>query len=673
MQNGKPHFPPLCGFILFTLVLLLPAPATLLAEGWTAQEMMQVKRVGGVSVSPDGGKILFTVTEPVLSGEKSEYLTQVYVGNSDGSEVVQFTRDDKSSSNPAWSPDGRYIAFTSARSGKNNIWIIPTSGGEARQLTDVKTGVNAFKWSPDGSSIAFVRPDEKIEEEERKEKEREDSYIVGEEVKMNHLWVIDFKPGEVSPAQTRRLTGGKFNVGAAYASGFDWSPDNREIAFTHTPTPSADHWPLADISVVNVSSGEVRSLLNSSAAESAPLYSPDGNWLAYLKSDDPPTWGFTTDVCLIRPDGNQDNALARTFDRRADIIGWAADNRKIYCSEIRGTVTRLSALPVDGKEPQDLDTGDKVLGGISLNRSGRYLGFTSQTDSQPEEAYVSPLTDFSPVKVSRANEQLPAHELGMTEVIRWKSTDGLEIEGLLTLPAGYRQGKRYPLLLVIHGGPMGVFTRNFSASPSSYPVAAFASAGYAVLRCNIRGSSGYGRNFRYANYGDWGGKDYQDLTSGVDNLIEKGIADPERLGVMGWSYGGYMTSWIITQTDRFKAASIGAPVTNLMSFTGTSDIHGFLPDYFGAEFWENFEAYRDHSAMFNIARAATPALIQQGDQDVRVPISQGYELYNALKRKGVETVMVVYPREGHGLGEPKHVLDAMRRNLEWFAGHIPTN
>ena len=227
------------------------------------------------------------------------------------------------------------------------------------------------------------------------------------------------------------------------------------------------------------------------------------------------------------------------------------------------------------------------------------------------------------------------------------------------------------MVLVIHGGPTGVFIQSYIASRGGvYPIAAYAAVGWAVLRCNIRGSSGYGKAFRYANYKDWGGKDYRDLMAGVDRIVAMGVADPDRLGVIGSSWGGYMTSWIITQTKRFKAASIGAPVTNLMSFNGTSDIPSFGPDYFGAEFWNNPETYRKHSAMFNIKGATTPTMIQHGEQDVRVPIGQGYELYNALKRQGTTVKMVVFPRQPHGLQEPRLVLDAGKRNIEWFKEYL---
>jgi dipeptidyl aminopeptidase/acylaminoacyl peptidase len=638
------------------------------SEPWTVEKMMDVKTIGNVQVSPDGEKVHFTVTRPVMTDEKSEYLTQIFLARTGGSGSVQLTRGEKSSTNPCWSPDGRQIAFTSSRSGKNNIWIIPTDGGEARRLTDLKMGVNRFRWSPDGSRIAFVSTDGKTDEEEKKSKGKDDARLVGHDKKMNHLWVVSVKCASGEFAQPRRLTEGNFSVG-----GFGWSADCRTIAFSHTPEPGSDHWPKSDISTVEVETGSVSGLLTSGAAEVSPVYSPDGKWLAFVKSEDPATWASTNDVYAINLSNGSTQPLARTFDRQPGIIGWSAESNGLYCSESRGTLTRIFNLPLDGKQPEYLDIGERVAGSISLNFPATHLGLTLQSTKTPVEVFTSALKKFSPVKQCNVNSGLSSDGLGRTETVNWKSRDGLAVEGLLTYPVGYEKGRSYPLLLVIHGGPTGVFRQGYIASQSVYPVAAFAAEGFAILRCNIRGSSGYGREFRYANYGDWGGMDYQDLMTGVDHLIDIGLADPERLGVMGWSYGGYMTSWIISQTKRFKAASIGAPVTNLMSFTGTTDIPSFIPDYFGTEFWEDPAPYRDHSAMFKISGATTPSLIQHGEKDIRVPFGQSLELYNALKRQNVEVEMVAYPREGHGLGEPKHRLDCALRNMDWFKRHLNNN
>jgi dipeptidyl aminopeptidase/acylaminoacyl peptidase len=288
----------------------------------------------------------------------------------------------------------------------------------------------------------------------------------------------------------------------------------------------------------------------------------------------------------------------------------------------------------------------------------------------PAEAYVTSTSEMNPRQISNANPVSTTLPVGKTEHLRWNSSDGTEIEGLLTYPVGYSAGTRVPLLLIVHGGPAGVFMQTFIGNPGVYPTAAFASNGYAVLRCNPRGSSGYGESFRSANRKDWGGGDYRDLMSGVDKVIEMGVADPDRMGVMGWSYGGYMTSWIITQTNRFKAASVGAGVTNLMSFNGTADIPSFIPDYFEAQSWENLELYRDHSPMFQVQSVQTPTLIVHGEADIRVPISQGYELYNALRQRRIETRMLVLPRQPHGPVEPKLMLKNMEANLEWFVKYV---
>jgi len=633
-------------------------------EQWSPELALQVKRIGNVAVSPDGNQVVFQVTEAVMEGEKSEWLSHLHIAATDGSRSFQLTQGEKSATAPAWSPDGQWIAFISSRGGKPNIWVIGASG-EARQITEVKTGVTAFRFAPDGKSIAFVMTDPPSEEEERAEQEKRDARVVDENFKMAHLHVVPFNPEE-KRQKTRRLTEGNFNIGALFAgNAFNWSPDSRFIAFAHTPTPLVDDWTRSDISIVEVETGAIRSLAATQAAESQPVYSPDGDWIAFTISDVPPSWGFTSRVHVIDPSGGQPQPLANSYDQQPGIIGWSADSRAVLISETHRTVNRFSSLPLDGSSPTDISPPDMMVGAVSLNATASHVGFVSQAPERPPEAYVTPIDRFRPTQVSWVQD-LPGAPLGRTEVVRWRSSDDMEIEGLLTYPVGYREGVAVPLLVIVHGGPTGVFVQGFIAERGAYPIATFAAHGYAVLRCNVRGSSGYGREFRYANYSDWGGGDYDDIMTGVDEVIARGIADPQRLGVMGWSYGGFMTSWIITQTNRFKAASVGAGVTNLMSFTGTADIQGFIPDYFGGDFWDEFDNWRTHSAMFNVKGVTTPTLVQHGEHDARVPISQGYELYNALKRQGVATKMVVYPRQPHGIQEPKLQLDAMRRNIEWF-------
>jgi len=641
---------------------------------WTPELAFKVKRVGPVRVSPDGRRAAFVVGTAVMEGERSEWVSQIHVARADGSGSLELTAGEKSSTAPTWSPDGKWIAFVSARgkAGKDgkdpkpNLWRIRVDGGEAEPLTEEKGGVAEPRWSPDGARIAFLLTDPKTEDEEQAEKEKRDPRVVDDALKRIRLCVVPVEKDASGKRPVKVLTPGETSVGNVGEPGrFDWSPDGRSIVFTHQPTPYVDDWPRSDVSIVDVETAAVRALVSSGASESNPVFSPDGRSVALVVSDDPPSWAFAARIAVVSRDGGTPRVLAPTHDERPDLLGWSADGRRVIFTETRGITNRVSAAPVDGGAIVDLTPADTMVDQPALDASRTRLGFASQAPDRAPEAWVSKLAPFAPVRVSRAQE-LPAAALPRTEVATWTSPDGQPIEGLLTYPAGYAPGARVPLLVVIHGGPAGVFVRSFTGGVSPYPVAIFASRGYAVLRCNVRGSSGYGRAFRHANQKDWGGGDYQDILSGVDALVAKGLADPDRLGVMGWSYGGYMTSWIITQTQRFKAASVGAGVTNLMSFAGTADIPSFIPDYFGGEFWDDLEPWRKRSAMFHVKGAKTPTLIQHGEADLRVPVSQGYELYNALKRLGVPTRMVVYPRQPHGIQEPRLQLDAMNRNLEWF-------
>jgi len=666
----------------FVLVIAMTLTPLAFAEDvppkeWTAVLMLQVKRIGSVQVSPNWQHVAFTVRSAVMEGEKSEFLTHIHLAKGDGSQSRQLTQGEKSCDDPQWSPSGEWIAFISAREGKKNLWLIPASGGEAVQLTELKSDVTSFRWSPSGSWLAFTALDAPTADEEKRTKEKNDARVVDQDVKLSRLHLIPVSNPPKLVREPRLLVGDKFSVlseGRPGRAAFDWSPDGMTIAFAHTKTPSPDDWTSGDISLADLTTGRVKPFANTAAAESSPLYSPDGKQIAFTLSDDPPTWAGARTVCVAPSNGGAPQKLAQTVDgfgRYSEIVGWAGDSG-LYYSEVQGPNMKLLSLPLNGPPVEINREAGMSLGGISLNSTRTHFGLGWERLDQPAEAFVAAVEKFEPLAVSQIHRELPRPPLGRSETIRWKSTEGLEIEGLVTYPVGYEKGNRYPLLVVVHGGPMGVFTQTFDGSPVTYPVAAFAARGYAVLRPNVRGSSGYGQKFRYANYGDWGGGDFRDVMHGVDHLISLGVADADRLGIMGWSYGGFMTSWTITQSKRFRAASVGAGVTNLMSFTGTADIPGFLPDYFHGEFWDKPDAYRAHSAMFQVKGVTTPTLIQHGERDERVPLPQGQELYNALKRQGCETKMVVYPRTPHGIEEPRLLLDCMQRNLEWFESHIPT-
>ncbi len=645
--------------LFFTVAAWAQSP-----NAWTPEVSMGVRPVGEVVPSPDGKLVAYTQSHALMETEQSEIDTQIFLAAADGSHCTQLTRAEKSATAPAFSPDGRYVYFSSERSGKPNLWRIPVDGGEAEMLTDWKGEIGAYHASPDGKWIAFAGMEPRADEEKEK-KEKRDFRVVDENPKNHSLWIVPAEPDNRGKRTPRKVCNTTDHV-----QDFDWSPDSRSIAFAHTPTPSADDWTKSDISEVTIESGAVRSIAATGAAEQSPHYSPDGRYLAFVRSSDPPRWARAERLVLFTRQTGESRELPQTFDEQPALIGWSGDSARLLFAEPRGTRSVIYGMPLDGppKPLYEPDHGTMLTG--RLNVSGTAIGFARESSNEAPEAYVLKLSARDAQRVSAANTDLPKLPIGETRRVTWKAADGLDIEGLLTYPVSYESSKKYPMILVIHGGPAGVFQDSFLGRYGLYPMATFAAKGYAVLRVNPRGSSGYGRAFRFANLNDWGGKDFEDLMTGVDHVISMGVADPDRLAVMGWSYGGFMTSWVVTHTHRFKAAAVGAGVTDLWSFTGTSDIPGFLPDYFVGEPWNNFIGYYNHSPMAFVKGVTTPTLILHGEADVRVPTSQGYEFYNALKRQGVTTKMVVYPRTPHGPREPKFLLDIMQRHIDWVDKYV---
>jgi dipeptidyl aminopeptidase/acylaminoacyl peptidase len=635
---------------------------------WTPEMQLKTKAVGSPRVSPDGKHVVYTVNEAVMTADKSEFVTQIWMGTTDGKDNYQVTFGDKSSTNPKWSPDGSSIAFTSNRKdNKNNLYILRLMGGEAEPITDVKSGVGDFEWAFDGRSIAYTMADPKSDEEEKNDKGKNDFRWVDENFKMARLYVVPVAKDVNGKREAKKLTNDSRSV-----SGFNWSPDGRKIIFSHVRSPAANDWTTSEVSVVDVASGQVMSFAATKAAENSPIYSPDGKWIALLASDLPVRWAQSNRIVVYPAGGGATKTMALSYDGQPNVVAWTPDSTKIMFTETKGTGTALFEADVAAGTVREVDYQNAAIGALNMTKvgSGTAVAMVIQRPDGPPEVFALTPGVSGLTQISHANDQMAKMPVGKTEVIKWKSKDGRDIEGLLTYPIGYQTGAKIPLILNVHGGPAGVFTQSYIGGRGVYPLATFAARGYAILRPNPRGSSGYGTEFRRANIKDWGGMDYQDLMTGVDKVIEMGVADPNRLGVMGWSYGGYMTSWIVTQTKRFKAASAGAPVTNLMSFNGTADIPAFVPDYFGGQSWEIPEVYAKHSAMFNIKGVTTPTMIQQGDADARVPISQGYEFYNALKQQGVPTRMIVLPRQPHGPNEPKMQLAAMQANLDWFEKYL---
>jgi dipeptidyl aminopeptidase/acylaminoacyl peptidase len=658
--------------LLCTVLVLQAIPAAARAQEttddrWTPELSMKYFGVGGTTISPDGQYVAYTIRKPIMEGSKSEYLSHIWIVTTDGERNLQYTQGDKSAGSPSFSPDSRYLAFTSSRSGKNQIWIMPVMGGEAQQITEADPGVGSYRWSPDGDQFAYTMRDPETAEEKKAKEEKRDVILVDQNFKYNHLYTVEVQPGASGERETKRLTAGDFHV-----QGFDWSPDSRTIVFSYQDDPRINTGRLSgDIAVVPADSGTVSQLVVSAGINGNPRYSPDGRWVAFRSTGDQPEPIGLGDVYVVSASGDEPQKLAETHDRSPGIAGWTGDSRSVLITETMGTTRHLAAVPIDGGEPVMVTSGDGVVGSVSFDEDATTMAFTFQDTDTPADVYVSPVDRFGMRKLTDVHADVPRPTMGRTELLSWRSQDGeYAIEGLLTYPVDYEPGRRYPLVLNVHGGPAGAFTQSFTGGPSIYMIQHFAQKGVAILRPNPRGSTGYGKEFRYANFRDWGFGDMDDLMAGVDHVIDMGVGHPDSLLLMGWSYGGYMTSFAVTRTNRFKAASMGAGLPNLVSMTTTTDIGDYLVAHMGDEYWNDYEEYEKHSAIYRIANVTTPTQVIHGANDLRVPFTQGQEFYRALQRRGVPTEMVVYPRTPHGPREPKFLMDVSNRILTWFDKHM---
>lgn len=637
---------------------------------WTPETIIHTNLISDVQISPDNASVLFVATRPQMEGEKGSMVSQIYKSQMNN-RAEPFTTFQSSSMQPRWSPDGQWIAYLTTNEGVNQLTITPSQGGDETLLTSGKHSVQTFNWSPDGKKIAFVMEDETEAEKLREKTSIAYTYML--EPTVNRLWIVD---AFANDKQLHPLTTDEYCVRGSGDFGtinseFDWSPDSKEIVFAYSPSAGLDDYHLdSSLATVDVASATITAWEKLAPYESMPRYSPDGKSVGYLTCDTSTRYSIDRQAAIRTSCGKQRKLLAHTFNEGvllagANLLGWSNDGKNLILFEPKGTKYHLVMIPAEGKPTQELATGDLFFKDPSLSHDRTMLGFIAQSPSVAPEAFVAKLDAFEPQSVSALNESLSAYPQTRTETVHWKAEDGLQIEGLLTYPVDYQKGTQYPLLVVIHGGPMGFFEESYLGTPNPYPLASFAQEGFFIFRPNPRGSTGYGRSFRTANYNDWGGKDYTDILTGVDALIAKGLVDNERMGVMGWSYGGYMSAWIVTQTSRFKAASIGAGPCNLISMNGTTDLYRFLGDYF-----DDSSIYEKRSPLFFTQNVETPCLIQHGTADKRVPVSQAQEFYHALTRQGKTVQLILYPNMGHRLSDPNMQLDAMKSNLSWFKRHL---
>jgi dipeptidyl aminopeptidase/acylaminoacyl peptidase len=664
--------------LVVMLVCTAPLPVALPAQTPAPRplEVDDLFRIGGVGdaqVSPGGKWIAYTVTTASLADEKSE--TRIWMAPSAGGEAIPMTGAGSSASRPRWSPDGKYLSFLASRGeGKNaktQVWVLNRLGGEANQLTDVTQGVSTYEWSPDGTRLllAIRDPEAKPEDDgkgaskprapwviDRLQFKRDGAgYLTGD--RHTHLYVFDVR----AKALTQITSGGYDESQPA------WSPDGRRVAFTSNRTTNPDGNDNTDIWVVaadNTDKGQtLLRLTTNPGSDRSPAWSPDGKSIAYVTDTRPDLmWYATTTLAVVDAAGGEPRLLTAGLDRNVGSPAFAADGQSVYFEvEERGAdhVGRVEIASRKLTRPVD---GPVSVSSFVLGPGGMLVAQMARID-RPPEVYV--VDRDAPRQLTTVNDSLFATlRLADVRTIRYPSRDGTAIEGFAYFPVGYDEGMRYPTLLRIHGGPVAQYNHRFN-----FEAQLFAANGYVVLTVNPRGSSGYGQDFSRAIWADWGNKDYDDVMAAVDYAVQLGWADSARLGVGGWSYGGILTDHIITRTDRFKAAITGASEVLYVANYGHDQYQLQWEQELGLP-WEHREAWERISPFNQVEKIVTPTLIMGGESDWNVPIQNSEQLYQALKRLGRVTELVVYPGQPHGLRVPSYQKDRLERYLEWYGRYV---
>ena len=647
-------------------LLMLGAPVSAPAQAAqhtpSIDELISLKRVTGSEISPDGKLVAYTVRE--TNWDQNLYETSIWLADTKTGKSWRLTGGRKSSTGPAWSPDGTRIAFASDRTDKRQLYLIRPSGGEAEQLTTLEESPGGFAWSPDGQSIAFTATDPRSDAAKEREKAYGEFDVIESDYRMSHLYLLD-----VATKKIRRLTSGPFTVGR-----FSWSPDGKQIAFDHRINGANANGGSADISVLTVADGKVRPLVTQAAPDNNPVWSPDGTQIAFESALANPAFFYTNShIAAVPAAGGPVEDLSAGFDEIPNLMRWTAQG--IFFGAASHTWSYLYRLdPATKRVTRYAPADNWIGGGFSLSEDASTAAFIASGPTSFPELYTAALADMAPKQLTDFGAQTAGWNSPPIEVISWTSKDGAKIEGVLHKPVGFEAGKRYPLILVIHGGPTGVSRPTPFSSTSIYPIDLWVARGALVLEPNYRGSAGYGEQFRSLNVRNLGVGDAWDVLSGVDYLVKQGLADPSQVGSAGWSQGGYISAFLTTHdAARFKAISVGAGISDWMTYYVSTDITPFTRQYLKGTPWDDPEIYAKTSPMTYIKGAKTPTLIQHGATDQRVPLPDAFELYRGLKDMGVPTKLIVYrgfEGVGHGPSRPKSSRAVMQHNLEWFDQYL---
>ena len=633
----------------------------------TPEDFFSIKQVGNPSISPDGEWVAYTVRETDLDEDSFE--TRLWMVSSDGEEQLAMTGVGSSVSSPQWSPDGKYLSFISARNeGESQVWTLNRKGGEAVQLTHIEQGVNGYEWSPDGARLVLLVTDKDPKEAGEDEEEDEGPWVIDRlQFKRDnigylnglrtHLYVQNLDDDTVT-----QITSGDYDDSQPV-----WSPDSQLIAFVSNRTEEPDANSNRDIWVVAADSPDagatLRQISTNPGSDSSPAWSPDGQTIAYVTVTEPDLIWYATNHLAIAPaGGGSARVLTQRLDRNVSSPEFAQDGNSINFIWEESGERHLANIDLSGEGFARSIDGQLSVRGFSSNDLGQTASLIGEAH-QPNEIFILDSGELR--QLTHTNRPLLDElQLAGVEKAQFDSRDGTEIEGFIFKPAGFNPDFKYPTLLRIHGGPVSQYDYNFN-----FEAQLFAANGYVVVMVNPRGSSGYGQEFSLGIYQNWGTKDFEDVMAGVDYAIDQGFADPERLGVGGWSYGGILTNYVITKTDRFKGAVTGASEVLFRSNYGHDHYQLQWEKELGLP-WENAQAWERISPFNDVASITTPTLIMGGEKDWNVPILNSEQLYQALKRLGQTTQLVVYPGEHHGIRKPSFQLDRFQRYLDWYGSYV---
>lgn len=677
----------LAAFLICQITVFAQRNTSVSFEKW-----ISLKGVGSPLISPDGRIVVYSVT--TTDWTTNAYDTELWMSR-DGEAPVQLTRTERGNSFGArFTPDSKFISFLADRGQKTQLYLISVNGGEAMQITKDEDGINTYEWSPDGTRIVFSKP----MADSKRDKTMRDRFgafgVEGEEYKQSHLWILNYNydtivlagqvpcysfkkdstgadslsktkaQGCVSLPVAKQLTEGDFTVG-----GFAWHPDGKRIAFTKQSNPLINSGVSADIVMIDIATKKMSTLVSNPAGDFFSRWNPDGTAFIYSSSVTDSVSNFYKNNRLFIYDMNTQSSreIATDIDENKFVTDW--NKHGLFLGALEKTKQKLYMMdPATGKVANVVPVALDLVGNVSFSKNTDMVAVSGRNYTDLNEIYTGRFNQ--PLKaLTNSSAQISGWNTPVNEVISWKSKDGASIEGVLLKPKNYDPAKKYPLLVVIHGGPAGI---DFPDPTPTYvyPIMQWVEKGALVLRVNYRGSAGYGEKFRSLNVRNLGVGDMWDVVSGVESLQKKGMIDTARMGVMGWSQGGYISAFLATNTTIFKAISVGAGISNWMTYYVNTDITPFTRQYLLGTPWNDPAIYLKTSPMTNINKARTPTLIQHGEFDRRVPIPNAYELYRGLQDRGVPSKLIVYKGFGHGINKPKERLAAVWHNWQWFNKYV---